>query len=123
MSNQDPNFSFRVKAQPLAFFETPIAYCQLDGGEDFLLELESIVRKRREENEGVKRSNIGGWHSDTKMLQWGGQAATKLGETAISVCKRMSQFKGGTADSFDWKLVLVIVEFGKDKVCRFLINA
>ena len=103
MPIQSPPLPFRVRAQPLAFFETPIAYCQLDDGEDFLIELEQIVRKRREEDGGIKRSNIGGWHSDSKMLLWGGEAAAILAKAVTNVCKRMSHFKGVSQDAFDWQ--------------------
>jgi len=98
------SYTFRAKAQPLALFETPIAYCQLTDGETFLQDLEEVVRKRRSLDPGISRSNIGGWHSDTRMLDWGGEPARKLGETVVSIAKRMTHFKESTADAFDWPL-------------------
>jgi len=104
MNKTDASYDIRIKAQPIAFFETPVAYCQVSGGETFLNELEKIVRQRRKQDPGVNRSNIGGWHSDTQMLEWGGEPARVLGEKVISVARRMSHFKDATADAFDWSL-------------------
>jgi uncharacterized protein (TIGR02466 family) len=61
-----------------------------------------VIRSRMDENVGLKRSNIGGWHSDTEMMDWGGPAAKKLAETAISIAKRMSHFLEGSAESYNW---------------------
>ncbi|MBT8145678.1 MAG: hypothetical protein KJN90_02430, partial [Gammaproteobacteria bacterium] len=61
MSSLDSAYDFRIKAQPIAFFETPIAYCKLSGGDSFLEDIEQVVRQQRETDPGVKRSNLGGW--------------------------------------------------------------
>ncbi|MEZ5492232.1 MAG: TIGR02466 family protein [Gammaproteobacteria bacterium] len=104
MSDPKDTYNFRTRAQPMGLFETPIAYCQLQGGEEFLQDLEAIVRRRRDEDPGLSRSNIGGWHSDTRMLEWGGEPARKLGETVISIARRMTHFKESSPDAFDWPL-------------------
>lgn len=104
MTPAQTSYDFRIKAQSIAFFETPVAYCQLSGGDAFLDELEQLVRQRRAKDPGVSRSNIGGWHSDTKMLDWGGAPARVLGEKVVSIAQRMTWFKGATADAFDWPL-------------------
>ncbi len=36
------------------------------------------------------------------MLEWGGAAAQKVAETAISVAKRMSHFEEASVDDFEW---------------------
>jgi len=104
MSDSNTSYDFRIKAQPIAFFETPVAYCQLTDGESFLNEIEQVVRQRREQDPGVSRSNIGGWHSDTRMLEWGGEPARVLGEKVISIAKRMTYFEDASPDAFDWPL-------------------
>lgn len=86
----------------MGVFETPIAYGRLTEGEPLLNDLESVIRSHMKKDEGVSRSNIGSWHSDTGMLEWGGTAATKLAEAAISIAKRMSHFLEGSAEGYDW---------------------
>ena len=95
-------YAIKVEAQHIGLFETPITYSQLHEGEALLVDLEETVRQRKAASEGVKRSNIGSWHSDTDMLDWGGAPALKLAETALSIAKRMSHFLEGTVDSYDW---------------------
>ena len=73
----------KVEAQPIGLFETPVAYCTLKNGEALMSELESAIRQKKAADQGLSRSNIGGWHSDTDMLNWGGDAARKLAETAM----------------------------------------
>jgi len=95
-------YPIKVEAQHLGLFETPVAYCNVSHGDSLLNDLESAIRRRMAESEGLNRSNIGSWHSDTDMLDWGGPAARKLAQTAISVARRMSHFLEGSADDFDW---------------------
>lgn len=92
----------RVEAQPIGLFETPVAYCALKDGEALMDELESVIRRKKAEDQGLSRSNIGGWHSDTDMLHWGGDAARKLAETAVNVAKRMSHFHERDKNALDW---------------------
>jgi len=102
-AKQDP-YKLKVKAQQLGLFETPVAYSTLENGEQLMSELEQTIRAKQAESDGVKRSNIGGWHSDSDMLNWGGPAAGQLATTATNVCKRMSHFLGGSADDLNWSV-------------------
>lgn len=104
MTNHLQKTPLRVEAQQVGFFETPIAYCRLKDGDSLIQELEKRVRKNQERSPGLKRSNFGGWHSDTDMLQWGGDAANKLAEAAINVAKRMTHFQEANSDSYQWQL-------------------
>ena len=93
----------RVEAQRSALFETPIVMAKFSNAEGFLDDLEARIRARRDADpEGMRRSNVGGWHSDTHMLDWGGPAAQLLSERAIAIAKRLSGFKDGTPDDFNW---------------------
>ena len=94
----------RVEAQQVGFFETPIAYCRLKDGESLIRDLQKSIQANRKQTEGLQRSNLGGWHSDTDMLKWGGDAARQLAETAINIAKRMTHFQEATADSYEWHL-------------------
>lgn len=104
MKNSAQNSPLRVEAQHVGFFETPIAYCRLKDGESLIQDLEKSIRENQKQTGGLMRSNFGGWHSDTDMLSWGGEAAGKLAETAINVAKRMTHFQEASQDSYDWQL-------------------
>jgi len=104
MTNQTQKTPLRVEAQQLGFFETPIAYCRLKDSDSLIQELEKRVRQNQQRSTGLQRSNFGGWHSDTDMLQWGGDAASKLAESAINVAKRMTHFQEAKPASYDWRV-------------------
>lgn len=104
MTSQTQKKPLRVEAQQVGFFETPIAYCRLKDGESLIRDLQKSIQANRKQTEGLQRSNLGGWHSDTDMLKWGGDAARQLAETAINIAKRMTHFQEATADSYEWHL-------------------
>ncbi len=104
MTNTDDKYAHKVAAQQVGIFETPVAYCQINEGETFLQELERRVRERMHNGPGLNRSNAGGWHSDTNMLQWGGLAAERLARSAIKICKKMSQFRESSVEDHDWSV-------------------
>jgi uncharacterized protein (TIGR02466 family) len=59
-------------------FATPLLVDKIDDP-SFIAALEEAILKRRSEDPGIMRSNIGGgWHSDVRMMQWGGPAAKRL---------------------------------------------
>ncbi|MFK7862662.1 MAG: TIGR02466 family protein [Pseudohongiellaceae bacterium] len=102
MQNYDNTPPIKVEAQHLGFFETPVAYTRLKDASNLLSDLEAAIRSNMTKSEGILRSNIGGWHSDTDMMDWGGSAAAKLADTAVKICKRLSHFKESSVDSYDW---------------------
>ncbi len=102
MSNSDDYSEITVEAQPIGIFETPIGFCQLKNADGLLDDLESAIRSNRETTDGLNRSNIGGWHSDTDMLEWGGAGARRLAETAVNVAKRLSHFKESNLENYEW---------------------
>ena len=102
--NKSEAYEVRIEAQQLGLFETPVVYSQLTGADRLMGDLEEAIRKRMQNSPGVNRSNIGSWHSDTDMLEWGGDAAQQLARLATSVAKRLSHFLGGSADDLDWSV-------------------
>ena len=96
------NHALRVEAQPIGIFETPIAYGRLKDADEVMKELEVAIRKRKTISTGLSRSNLGGWHSESDMLDWGGPAAHKLAEAAVNIAKRMSYFKESSAEDRQW---------------------
>ena len=91
-----------AKVQPLGLFETPLAYGSLTDGDALISELKSLILQRMNQSPGLERSNIGGWHSDTDMLDWGGRPAQKLAQTAINIAKRMSHFQDSSVADREW---------------------
>jgi len=86
--------SIRVRAERHGLFETCILHARLGEAEAMTAALETAIRARMAEDPGLDRSNVGGWHSRTDMLDWGGAAAAKLADLAVKTAKRMSHFDG-----------------------------
>jgi uncharacterized protein (TIGR02466 family) len=91
-----------LKAQMMPLFETPVAIAKVEAPEGVIDALRDVILRRRAEDPGVVRSNIGGWHSDTDMLHWGGQAARQVADAAVRLAKRMSHFNETTVEDYDW---------------------
>ena len=96
------NHALRIEAQPIGLFETPIAYGRLKDADAVMRELEEVIRKRKTVSKGLSRSNLGGWHSESDMLEWGGPAAQRLAEAAVKIAKRMSHFKESSTEDRQW---------------------
>lgn len=65
--------------------------------------LATVIRKRMQSDAGIQRSNIGGWHSDTDMTHWGGEAAQALATFATTqVGAHMVDVAAGGKRKFDW---------------------
>lgn len=56
------------------------------GGASAVEALAAAVSARRSASPGVDRSNLGGWHSDTEMLKWGGPVAKDLALKTLETC-------------------------------------
>lgn len=93
-----------VKISRLAAFETPVSVATVENCEAMRAGLEAVIRARHGSVPGVARSNQGGWHSDTEMMQWGGAPARALAQAAVGVAQRMSAFDGARAEDFDWSV-------------------
>jgi uncharacterized protein (TIGR02466 family) len=65
-----------------SLFDTPVIVDQMPEAETLNAELKRLILERRSADSGIKLSNVGGWHSDTRMLSWGG-------EPALAVVKRV----------------------------------
>lgn len=104
MKSPDSTYDMRISAQPLGLFETPLALGELTNGEPLLNDLETLIRNQMTLDSGLQRSNRGGWHSNTNMLEWGGTAANALAETAIRMATRMTWFKDSRAEDFRWSI-------------------
>ncbi len=99
-------YAIKVKAQPLPLFETPVGFGEISNAESLLDDLATAIKANKAASSGIKRSNEGGWLSNTDMLECGGDAARKVADIAISIAKRMSHFEEASVDDFDWKVTM-----------------
>ena len=102
MKDRQDAYSVKVEAEHVGFFETPVAYCRVKEADALIRDLETAIRQNMADSGGLKRSNIGGWHSDTDMIRWGGAAAARLADTTINVAKRMTRFQEASAEDYEW---------------------
>jgi uncharacterized protein (TIGR02466 family) len=51
-------------------FPTPLIVDQLEDAAAINRDLERVILNHQAESEGIRRSNLGGWHSDLKLLDW-----------------------------------------------------
>ena len=66
-------------------FSTPFIMDRLQSAEGIAVLREVIMAEKARDTHGVRISNIGGWHSNTEMLHWGGEAARALAHKAIQL--------------------------------------
>lgn len=72
-------------AETRHLFSTPFVIDRLKSAEGIAVLREAILAERARDKDGVQISNIGGWHSNTKMLEWGGEAARALALKAMEL--------------------------------------
>ena len=82
----------RLQAQILGAFETPIAIVRVANAAPLVASLRELILAKRASHPGVTRSNVGGWHSEADMLNWGGDAAYQVADAAVRMAKRMLIF-------------------------------
>src|SRR6185295_15578433 len=93
----------RLQAQITGAFETPIAVAKVTNAAPLVASLRELILAKRASHPGVKRSNVGGWHSEADMLNWGGDAAYQVADAAVRMAKRMTHFSEPEgADAYDW---------------------
>lgn len=69
----------------LNLFPTPLIIDELEDADALNAELEKTILDRMNADSGIKRSNVGGWHSNTDLLKWGGPAGSRIGEHALKL--------------------------------------
>lgn len=94
----------RVKAEMLPLFETTVLVGHVADHQVLDGPLETAIRARQAADGGVSRSNVGGWHSHTDMLDWGGEPARRLADAAIRAARRLSHFEERESSAIDWSV-------------------
>ncbi len=100
-----PADALRVRAAQIGLFETPILHAQVHDAAAIDADLRRAILSRAAGNaDGVNRSNIGGWHSDTDMLTWGGPAAARPADLAVRMARRASHFDARDPARIEWSV-------------------
>lgn len=84
------NFSLQNQPQAASLFDTPVIVDVMPDHDEINRQLKVAILARREQSEGIFVSNVGGWHSDTGMVSWGGEAAQRLLERIIAAADRFT---------------------------------
>lgn len=77
-------FSLKAQAQAASLFETPVIVDTMPDHVEINRQLRETILARRDQHAGINVSNVGGWHSDTLMLDWGGEGAIRLLERMVA---------------------------------------
>jgi len=72
-------------AQTRYLFSTPLLTDTLNSAEGLRVLREAVLAEKARDTKGIAVSNIGGWHSNTAMLDWGGEAARALAYKAMTM--------------------------------------
>ena len=87
----------------LDLFATPVLKARLPDFEAVNTALLASIEARREVEEGVSRSNLGGWHSDIGMTAWAGEPSHRLAEFAVAeASKHMVDIAPAGKRQFNW---------------------
>jgi uncharacterized protein (TIGR02466 family) len=84
-------------------FSTPFALEMVD--DPALLDAlrRAISAERRRDAAGVRVSNLGGWHSNTRMIEWGREAARALAGKAMAMADALTvDVQSPQASRYGW---------------------
>ena len=92
-----------IVAEGHHLFSTPFITDTLASAEGLRLLREAVEAEQARDSAGVQISNINGWHSNTKMIEWGGEAARALAFKAMELAdSQTADVKSPEGSRFDW---------------------
>ena len=84
-------------------FATPFVIDRLQSAQGLQMLRAAIEAEMARDASGISISNIGGWHSNTQMLEWGGEAAKALVFKAMTLAdERTLDNKSPQESRFGW---------------------
>ena len=87
----------------LELFATPVLKVHMPDSDAVNASLLASIREQRKREEGVNRSNVGGWHSDIGMTSWAGEPSHRLAEFAVAeASKHMVDIAAAGKRKFNW---------------------
>lgn len=81
-------------------FATPFFLFQLDESERLNAALKELILDRERTNPGVRRSNIGGWHSEDDLFSWSDRAIDALRQAALGAVRTVVPLMIGSSCDF-----------------------
>lgn len=91
-------------AETRNLFPTPFVIDRLQSPEGIQALRKTILEEKARDEAGVQISNLGGWHSNTKMVEWGGEAARALAFKAMTMADE-STVNMGAEDGREYEWV------------------
>ena len=87
-------------------FPTPIAMAKLPDAEILNQELKKLIlaREKKETPRDTYDSNIGGWHSERNLPEWGGPGGKQIIESARILADRMTASRAGRPPDVEWQV-------------------
>lgn len=79
-TEQQQHFRQQVRDTIVPIFTTPIANYLWKDSDALNAALRSELLQREGQNDGISRSNVGGWHSDTDLFAWDLECVAELHE-------------------------------------------
>ena len=83
-------------------FSTPVIVDHVDGADAINAELLKLIEERRAVDEGVVRSNTGGWHSKQDFVNWSGEPGRKLLKHVLNLARDNTQIAADAGTAIDW---------------------
>ncbi len=90
-------------AKLLKIFATPLVVDALDGAPRLNAELEAAIMAKMAADSGVRKSNVGGWHSNTDLISWAGEAGKAVARRAVALAKEHTAV-ASDAGSLKWMI-------------------
>ena len=92
-----------ASAQAASLFDTPVIVDEMPDAARINAALREIILRRMDSDPGLSISNVGGWHSDTKLLEWGGEPAQMLCQRVMATADRFTtDLKATGSPRFRW---------------------
>ena len=85
-------------------FATPIILDRVDHGELPNSELEAAILERRRVHPGIRRSNLGSWHSDLNLFDWGGEPASRLAARIVALAEAETVDRSREGAKPEWQV-------------------
>ena len=95
----------QTNAKVIGLFETPLVVSELPDAAALNIELKRLILAKRDSDPGIRVSNVGGWHSETDLLTWTGEAGRRVVAHMIDLCWQHSvdtSVKDGAPPGFHW---------------------
>ncbi|WP_373489551.1 TIGR02466 family protein [Blastomonas sp.] len=79
------------RAEVTGLFATPLIRHRMPNAAALNAALAQAICERRSGDTGIQRSNAGGWHSDTRLFEWAGEASHELARAVITLADAHTQ--------------------------------